>query len=192
MRLSPFTSTRQWPDPCFGSVVTGLSLPTCLPGLELVLQSCVPLGCQHPLGQLAKGLDKSWGKVCRACRQYLGSSARCCSSPVLCWGMSASMLIKHSRCWAWSKSYSWLQALSIGALCCTKSNLWCATCASQARGPYEYSSFSLFIPLPPTPPWVAFVSARLQGILWVHTSKGEKSCMCLSGPYVQTVHLLVW
>lgn len=59
VRLSSFMSVMELHDPC---VTLHLSLPTWpwLPRLELVPWSCIPLACQHLLGQVGKGLHKTW------------------------------------------------------------------------------------------------------------------------------------
>lgn len=52
-------SVMELHDPC---VTLHLSLPTWpwLPRLELVPWSCIPLACQHLLGQVGNGLHKTW------------------------------------------------------------------------------------------------------------------------------------
>lgn len=62
VKLSPFTSMGELPSPCFGGVIACLLVHVSFPELLLVLQSCIPLGCQHPFGQLEKGLNQTEGR----------------------------------------------------------------------------------------------------------------------------------
>lgn len=79
-------SLETCPDPCFGGVITHLSLMTGLPKLKLVLQNCISVVSASPWS-VRKVLDKAWRKICRASSLYkcqLCSSASCYSNLVLC------------------------------------------------------------------------------------------------------------